>query len=121
MFSIRDIKDFAKIGNVAIGREKENYLINLPFFAHFLFEIGKRALNEKLRSRLVLTKSMDDLTKNHVDVTILPRENGGLDSEKDMLNNFRNLYEKHKKSIDATSCYEIDWSAIDSKENCNVM
>jgi hypothetical protein len=123
LFSIKDIKDFATCAkNATIGREKENYFVNLPIFAGFLFEVGKRALNEKLRSRLILTKDMTELTKHHVDVAILPKEYGGIVPEAEMLNYFKEqLYEKRRKSIDSVSNYEIDWSAVDSKESCSVM
>ncbi|KAG5671395.1 hypothetical protein PVAND_001593 [Polypedilum vanderplanki] len=122
LFSIKDIKDFATCAkNATIGREKENYFVNLPIFASFLFEVGKRALNEKLRSRLILTKNMEELTKNHIDVSILPQEYGGEVSEKEMLNDFKQLYEKRKSSLEATANYDIDWSAVDSKESCSVM
>jgi hypothetical protein len=122
LFSIKDIKDFAACAkNATIGREKENYFVNLPVVASFLFEVGKRALNEKLRSRLILTKNMDELTKLHIDVSILPEEHGGTVPEKEMLDNFRALYKKRKSSIVATGTYDIDWEAVDSKESCSVM
>jgi hypothetical protein len=55
VFSIRDIKDFADCAkNATVGREKENYFVNLPIFASFLFEIGRKAISEKLRQRHML-------------------------------------------------------------------
>lgn len=112
LFSLRDIKEFAHCAKHAtIGREKENYFVNLPTFASFLFDVGKRALNEKLRNRLISTKNMDELIGKHVDVSILPKEYGGNIPEKDMLNQFKESYNAHKKSLEKISLCEIDWKA----------
>jgi hypothetical protein len=123
LFSINDIKNFAHMTRVAsVGREKENYLVNLPPFASFLFEIGKKALNEKLRNRLILTKSMDELKRNHVNKSILPSEcGGGQFSESEMLNSFKALYKKHESKILKIKDCDIDWEMVDSKDRCSVM
>lgn len=124
LFTINDITNFAHMAkNASVGREKENYLVNLPAFASFLFEIGKKALNEKLRNRLILTKSMDELTKNHVKSTMLPSEcgGGGKVSESEMLDDFKRLYKKHESNLQRIGSYEIDWDAIDTKDRCSLM
>lgn len=123
LFSINDIKNFAHMTRVAsVGREKENYFVNLPPFASFLFEIGKKALNEKLRNRLILTRTMDELKRNHVNEKILPRECGGGNvSESEMLNSFKELYKKHESKILKIKDCDIDWETVDSKDRCSVM
>jgi hypothetical protein len=121
LFSIRDIKDFADCAkNASVGREKENFFVNLPSFAAFLFEIGRNALNEKLRQRLITTKSMDQL-KSFMDSSLLPQEFGGSLSETAMMENFRKLYERHEKNILAIGDYEIDWDEVEPKGNCSIM
>lgn len=124
LFSINDIKNFAHMAkNASVGREKENYFVNLPIFASFLFEIGKKALNEKLRNRLILTKNMDELTKNHIKSAMLPSEcgGGGVVSESEMLHDFKLLYKKHESNLKRIGSYEIDWDAVDTKDRCNLM
>jgi hypothetical protein len=112
LFSLRDIREFAHCAKHAtIGREKENYFVNLPTFASFLFDVGKSALNEKLRNRLISTKNMDELVDKHVDISILPKEYGGKIAEKEMLFMFKETYNFHKKSLDKISSCEIDWKA----------
>lgn len=123
LFSINDIKNFAHMTKIAtVGREKENYFVNLPPFASFLFEVGKKALNEKLRKRLILTKSMNELTRNHIDKSMLPSEyEGGVASESEMLNNFKLLYKKHETNLQRIGSYEVDWDAVDTKNRCSIM
>ena len=112
LFSLRDIREFAHCAKHAtIGREKENYFVNLPTFASFLFDVGKKALNEKLRNRLISTKDMNELVCKHVDVSILPKEYGGTIPEKDMLSQFKDTYNFYKKSLEKISICDIDWKA----------
>jgi hypothetical protein len=54
---------------------------------------------------------MNELVGKHVDVSILPEEYGGLIPEKDMLNQFKETYNIHKKSLENISSCEIDWKA----------
>lgn len=121
LFSIKDIKDFAECAkNASVGREKENYFVNLPVFAAFLFEIGRKALNEKLRQRLITARSMDHL-KAHIDTSLLPKELGGCFTEDEMMEDFRDFYKYHKKKIDSISDAIIDWEKTDTKNTCAVM
>lgn len=76
MFSVTDIVDFASCCAKAVGRYKECIVVNLPSFSNFLFEIGRNALPEKLRKRIILAKTMEDV-KNYVNVDLLPKEYGG--------------------------------------------
>lgn len=123
LFSINDIKNFAIMAkNASVGREKENYFVNLPPFASFLFEIGKKALNEKLRNRLILTRNMDELKRNHINASMLPRECGGGDvCESEMMNNFKRLYKKHESKILKISDCDIDWESCKLKDSCKFM
>lgn len=121
LFSIRDVKDFADCAkNASVGREKENYLINLPSFAVLLFEIGRKALNEKLRQRLIVTKDMDQL-KTFVEPNLLPKEHGGSFTEKEMMQNFKMCFKAHENNINAINDYIIDWEEAEPKGTCTLM
>lgn len=121
LFSIKDIKDFADCAkNASVGREKENYFVNLPSFAAFLFEIGRKALNEKLRQRLMTARNMDHL-KTYIDSGLLPLEHGGFVAESEMLDDFRRIYLCHEMSVREISECVIDWEVAENKGTCCVM
>lgn len=121
LFSLKDIRHLADCTrNATIAREKENFLVSLPSFAVFLFEIGRKAISEKLRNRLILTKSMDEL-KKFIDPILLPTEHGGIISEAEMMESFRKAYEDFYKSLREIAECEIDWSLIPKEHFCAVM
>lgn len=121
LFSIRDIKDFADCAkNASLGREKENFFVNLPSFAAFLFEIGRKALNEKLRQRLITTRNMEHL-KSYIDPDLLPKELGGSVSECEMMSAFKRLYKTYEDNISEISIYNIEWDKVGLKRTCSVM
>lgn len=121
LFSIKDVKDFADfVRNVSVGREKENYFVNLPTVAAFLFEIGRKAMNEKMRKRMITVKNMEQV-KTYVDVELLPKEFGGKISEDDMKEDFKKLYKYHEANLEAINDYEIDWDKVETKGSCVVM
>lgn len=120
-FSISDIRNFADCAkNASVGREKENYFVSLPPFAAFLFEIGRKALTEKLRQRLMTARDMEHL-KRFIDPNLLPKEQGGGVSESDMMDKFKALYKIHENNMKSISDCDIDWEKIESKESCVVM
>lgn len=121
LFSIRDIKDFADCAkNASVGREKENFFVNLPSFAAILFDIGRKALTEKLRQRLITARTMTHL-KNYIDSNLLPQEHGGSVPQLDMIQAFKRLHKTHEKNIKSINVCDIDWSAIESKPTCSIM
>lgn len=121
LFSIRDIKDFADCAkNASLGREKENFFVNLPSFAAFLFEIGRKALNEKLRQRLITTRNMEHL-KTYIDSDLLPKELGGSVPQFEMMTAFKQLYKTHADNISEISNCSIDWDKFPVKRTCSVM
>lgn len=122
VFSIRDIKDFAECAkNATVGREKENYFVSLPTFASFLFEIGKKALSEKLRQRLINTRDIAHLM-THVDANLLPLEAyGGQKTETEMLEAFRKLFKVHEDNFKAINDFDIDWSCVKGRNGCDIM
>lgn len=121
LFSMRDVKDFADCArNASVGREKENYFVNLPSFAAFLFEIGRRMLTDKMQQRLMTARDMDHL-KTHIDSTLLPRELGGFVSELEMMRSFKKFYRSHEGTISEINDCIIDWESVEKKETCSVM
>lgn len=121
LFSIRDVKDFADCArNASVGREKENYFVNLPSFAAFLFEIGRKMLTDKMRQRLMTARDMEHL-KTYVDPTLLPKELGGFVSESDMMKKFKKFYKSQEIKLDAINDCVIDWEKIEKKETCTLM
>lgn len=72
LFSVTDIVDFADCLKNAVGRYKQLFLVNLPTFAVFLLDVARSTLNDKLKKRIVLPKSVDDL-KNYIDPSLLPK------------------------------------------------
>ena len=58
---------------------------------------------------------MEELVGKHFDVSILPKEYGGIKPERDMLNEFKETYNLHKNSLDKISSCEIDWKASGMK------
>lgn len=121
LFSIRDIKDFADCAkNASVGREKENFFVNLPSFAAVLFDIGRKALTAKLRQRLIKARTMDHL-KTYIDSTLLPQEHGGLIAQSDMIQSFKRLHEEHEANINLINSCDIDWEAMESNPTCSIM
>jgi hypothetical protein len=121
LFSLKDIKHLADCTrNATIARQKENFLVNLPPFAVFLLEIGRKALSEKLRNRLIVIKSINEL-KKFVDPILLPTEHGGITSEAEMMESFRKAYEDSYANLKEIADCDIDWNIIPKEHFCAVM
>jgi hypothetical protein len=97
-------------------------LVNLPNFANVMLEIAKKVMSEKLRNRITLLKDMTEL-ENEIDISILPRENGGIISQSEMLKSFKELSDQRMeliKSIDDG----VDWERVafeNDSESCSIM
>ncbi|CRK88987.1 CLUMA_CG002595, isoform A [Clunio marinus] len=121
IFSMRDVREFADcVKHASVGREKENYFVNLPAIAAFLFEIGRKALTEKLRQRLIIMKNMDHL-RSQIDDNLLPKEHGGIIPEAEMMKAFKDFYKIQEDKVNELNDSHIDWELIDSKDTCSVM
>ncbi|KAK9732430.1 CRAL/TRIO domain [Popillia japonica] len=98
LFSLTDIRNVIKcIQHSSPMRHKQNHFLNISPSAIKLLEFSITFLNEKLKNRILLHKSYDDLYK-HVNKKILPKEYGGeipmqemLDSLMIKLKNRRNV------------------------------
>lgn len=88
LWSFVDLKNMLKcIQNSTPMRHRETHFINLPPFASKFIEFGMSVLSDKLKSRIVLHKSLDDL-KAKMDAKILPKEYGGTVPMADMIQKF---------------------------------
>jgi hypothetical protein len=113
----KDLMDFIDmVKTITAGRQKGSYIINLPSVAHFLLDLARNALTEKLKSRLFLYHSWDEMREQckDFDPKMLPKELGGGDkTELDMLKEFEALVESKLDVLQETAKKsELDWSKV---------
>jgi hypothetical protein len=111
----KDMMDFVElVKTVSAGRQKGSYIVNLPSIAHFLMEMVRNALTEKLKSRLFLFHSWEDLKQcKDIDVKLLPKELGGVKPEKEIMEEFEDLVEKRWDILEKTAkSANLDWSKV---------
>ncbi|XP_070507792.1 retinaldehyde-binding protein 1-like [Chironomus tepperi] len=111
LFPLSDVVSFVEIIRTSsIGRQKMMYMVSMPNFATMLVEVAKKVLSEKLRKRIKLLKSMDEL-QNEFDMTLLPLEFGGKIPESVMLDEFKKLANERstyiKEIVDG-----VDWDKV---------
>uniref|UniRef100_A0A336M0H0 CSON009693 protein n=1 Tax=Culicoides sonorensis TaxID=179676 RepID=A0A336M0H0_CULSO len=88
LWSLVDLKNMLKcIQNSTPMRHRETHFINLPPFAMKFIEFGMSVISDKLKNRVVLHKSLDEL-KAKVDPKILPKEYGGTVPMSEMIDKF---------------------------------
>lgn len=78
-----------------------------------MIELFLAAANEKIRKRIKVLKSSDEL-KEYMDAKLLPKQYGGTTSEEEMLDAFRDLIKRTKENVDKIHAYSltIDWDKI---------
>lgn len=76
---ILPIENWIKVGKNAekalTGRHKALYVVNVPAALTFVINVAMKSMNAKLRSRMKIYKSFEDL--DLIDKEYLPREYGG--------------------------------------------
>ncbi|GJQ82709.1 hypothetical protein Trydic_g19720 [Trypoxylus dichotomus] len=110
LFSPTDIRNVIKcIQHSSPMRHKQNHFLNISPSAIKLMEFSMTFLNEKLKNRIQLHKSYEDLYKQ-VDRKILPKEYGGEMSLREMLDKLKTkLKEKRNVLLALDDMYiEID-------------
>lgn len=109
MFSLTVIANVVKfLKNSCPCRVKAFYLVDLPTFAVFLINSMKALMTEKLKNRVILIKSMSDLTQ-FVDKSLLPKElGGGKFTEAEMMEKFLKIFEINFSQLWQTNEFEID-------------
>jgi hypothetical protein len=111
-WSVADLVDFAQCCSKAVGRYKDCIVVNLAPISMFLFDVGRNALPEKFKKRIILAKNMED-AKNYICPKLLPQEFGGehpllYHQEKyiEYFNSVKPNLELIKKSVN------VDWNKV---------
>lgn len=108
-----DFIDFSiKCANI---RQGGNYFVKLPMFLSFLLEIGKSMLSKKMKKRIHVIKSFDEL-KAHIDPSMLPLECGGKIPQSLMMQEFVELHEKHLENLRKITNFKVDYSKVSFKK-----
>lgn len=107
MFSITDLVEWIKsIANAIQCRIKNIYLVNLPPFAIQLVNIAKLATTEKIRQRVILVPTMNELP-NFIEKSLLPKEFGGENSEAQMIESFLTLFDSRLELLREINSYDL--------------
>ncbi|XP_059612955.1 clavesin-1 [Phlebotomus argentipes] len=110
LWSLTDIRNMMRcIQNSTPMRHKETHFINLPHYGSKLIEFMMTILNEKLKKRIVLHSSLDDL-KRHVDPSILPKEYGGVVPLSEMIDKLKIRLKQKRQEILALDDFYIEIS-----------
>lgn len=117
LYSISEFLNVAKfLKNSCPGRMKAIYMINLPSFAEFLINAMKTGMTQKLKSRLIAVKGMNDLNQ-FVDKALLPKEFGGANfTEAEMMKTFMEFFEANLDFPKRTNGFSIDVSKLEGRD-----
>lgn len=123
LWSFVDLKNMLKcIQNSTPMRHRQTHFINLPPFATKFMEFGMSVLSDKLKSRIVLHKSLDDL-KQKINVKILPKEYGGTVPMQEMIDRFIARCRQARQKVLALDDMHIEitksspyWKEIEDQE-----
>lgn len=111
--------DFADCMKTAVGRYKQLFLVNLPTFAVFLLDVARSTLSDKLKKRIVLPKSMDDM-KNYIDLSLLPKEYGGALSEAEHMEIFNEYFKGVRPNLEKIrNDRDIEWHKAPDMKRTN--
>ncbi|KAF3420121.1 hypothetical protein E2986_08334 [Frieseomelitta varia] len=114
-WSITDIRNMLRcIQNSTPMRHKETHFVNIPSCAIKVIEFGISLLNDKLRNRILVHKSLDEL-KSAIDPKILPKEYGGEIPLCEMIANFKKTLREHRTRIKELDDMYIEIAATDSQ------
>ncbi|KAK9304438.1 hypothetical protein QLX08_004212 [Tetragonisca angustula] len=114
-WSITDIRNMLRcIQNSTPMRHKETHFVNIPSCAIKVIEFGISLLNDKLRNRILVHKSLDEL-RSAIDPKILPKEYGGEIPLCEMIANFKKTLREHRTRIKELDDMYIEIAATDSQ------
>lgn len=105
-----DLMDFSK--KCSAVRQKGTIVMNLPSFGVVLLELFRSVLSEKLKKRLVVLKTSDDL-KQHVKLSMLPKEYGGPSTEAEIMESFLKYRASKRDLLLKLLETKIDWDRVD--------
>lgn len=106
LWSLVDLKKISKCIQVSSPmRHKETHFINIPSFANKVIEFALSLTSEKLKKRMFLDKSIEEL-KSRVNPALLPKEYGGSIPMDDMIATFKaNLKKQRAKTLALDEMY----------------
>ncbi|XP_055608419.1 clavesin-1-like [Uranotaenia lowii] len=108
IWSFADIKSLAHcVQNSLPMRQKENHFVNLPPFANKLSEFILSVLSDKLKDRVFVHKTMDDL-KTKVNPKYLPKEYGGSVPMADCIAQFKAFVKAKRDQLVALDDMQIE-------------
>lgn len=115
----KDMMDFVDmVKTITAGRQKGSYVVNLPSMAHFLLELVRNALTEKLKNRLFLYHNWEELKQSkQIDINMLPKELGGVRTEAEILNDFeQKVSEKWDIIFETAQKADLDWTKVPTEK-----
>ncbi|XP_022904650.2 clavesin-1-like [Onthophagus taurus] len=99
LFTLTDIRNALKcIQHSSPMRHKENHFINIPPSAVKLLDFAMGFLSEKLKGRISLHKSVEELHKK-INPKLLPKEYGGDVPLKEMIEKFKLKLQEKKETL----------------------
>ncbi|XP_060536110.1 clavesin-2 [Cylas formicarius] len=99
LWSLTDVRNILRcIQNTTPMRHKANHFLNISPSAIKLIEFAVSLLNDKLRSRIFMYKSVEELHEK-IDKKILPKEYGGEVPMEDMVRQFKALLKEKRDAI----------------------
>ncbi|CAL7946702.1 unnamed protein product [Xylocopa violacea] len=112
-WSLTDIRNMLRcIQNSTPMRHKETHFVNIPSCAIKVIEFGISLLNDKLKNRITVHKSLDEL-RDAIDPTILPKEYGGELPLSEMIATFKRTLKEQRNRIKELDDMYIDISSTD--------
>lgn len=118
LYSVTELVNIVKfLKNSCPGRTKAFYLINLPTFHAYLINAVKAVLTKKLKSRLMMVKTVDDISQ-FVDKSLLPKElGGGKFTETEMMEKFMEMLEGNLTHLKRMSEFVIDLNKLSASRD----
>ena len=106
LWSLVDLKKMSKCIQVSSPmRHKESHFVNIPSFANKVIEFALGLASEKLKKRMCLDRTIDDL-KARVNPALLPKEYGGSVPMAEMIAKFKeNLKQQRAKTLALDDMY----------------
>lgn len=111
-----DLLDFMKfVHSCGIIRKKRAIFMNFPSFGNIFLTMLKSLLTKKLKSRFFVIKNLKEL-HSLVNPKLLPKEYGGVKPEAEMMQEFLDLRDRHKESLQRLLSFKLDWSKIPNEK-----